>query len=221
MSANDTPIPRNTPTVFNVVFNFAYHWDGAVPTLEAQAERVLLNPAVMRTTWPEVLGKLRADPNYSATFKAAYPNGLTPANILGALATYERSLITPNARLDQYLRGQEQALSTEEQRGYQLFKAYGCIACHQGVNTGGNLFQKCGVFPDMVGPVRPGAADDPGCFRVTGLPRDRGVFRVPSLRNIALTAPYFHDGRARTLEDAVETMAGCSWDGRSLVQRSA
>jgi cytochrome c peroxidase len=207
LSANGTPLLRNTPTVFNVAFNFSYHWDGAVPTLEAQAERVLLNPAVMHTTWPEVLGKLRADPNYTAPFKAAYPDGLTPANILDALATYERSLITPNARLDQYLRGQEQALSAEEQHGYQLFKAYGCVACHQGLNIGGNLFQKFGIFPDRVGPVRPGVADDPGRFRVTGLPRDRGVFRVPSLRNVVLTAPYFHDGRARTLEDAVETMA--------------
>ena len=102
---------------------------------------MLLNPAVMHTTWPEILGKLRADPNYAATFKATYPDGLTPATILNALATYERSLITPNARLDQYLRGQAQALSAEEQRGYQLFKAYGCVACHQGLNIGGNLFQ--------------------------------------------------------------------------------
>jgi cytochrome c peroxidase len=114
LSANGTPLLRNTPTVFNVAFNFSYHWDGAVPTLEAQAERVLLNPAVMHTTWPEVLGKLRADPNYTAPFKAAYSDGLTPANILDALATYERSLITPNARLAPYLRGQEQALSAEE-----------------------------------------------------------------------------------------------------------
>jgi cytochrome c peroxidase len=120
-------------------------WDGAVPTLEAQAERVLLNPAVMHTTWPEVLGKLRADPNYAATLKAAYPDGLTSANILDALATYERSLIILNARLDQYLRGQAQALSAEEQRGYQIFKAYGCVACDQGLNIGGNLFQGCSV----------------------------------------------------------------------------
>jgi cytochrome c peroxidase len=207
LSADGTPLPRNTPTVFNVAFNFAYHWDGALPTLEAQAERVLLNPAVMHTTWPELLAKLRADPAYAATFQAAYPDGLTAANVLDALATYERSLITPNARFDRYLRGEHQALTAAEQRGYQLFKSYGCVACHQGVNVGGNLFQKFGIFPDLVAPVRPGTEADPGRVRLTGVARDRGVFRVASLRNVALTAPYFHDGRASMLEDAVDTMA--------------
>jgi cytochrome c peroxidase len=126
---------------------------------------------------------------------------------LDALVTYERSLITPNARFDRYLRGDREALTAEEQRGYQLFKAYGCIACHQGVNVGGNLFQKFGIFQDPVAPRRPGAAADLGRFLVTGAARDREVFRVPSLRNVALTAPYFHDGRAPTLEHAVITMA--------------
>ncbi len=206
LSADGTPLSRNTPTIFNVAFNFSYNWDGAAATLEAQAEQVLLNPAVMHTTWPELLAKLRRDPGYAATFKAAYPDGLTPANVLDALATYERSLITPDARFDRYLRGQEQALTAEEEQGYQLFKTYGCVACHHGLNVGGNLFQKFGIFPDMVGLIRPGVEGDPGRFRVTGVDRDRGVFRVPSLRNVALTAPYFHDGSATTLEDAVDTM---------------
>jgi cytochrome c peroxidase len=207
LGADGTPLPRNTPTVFNVGFNFVYHWDGSATTLEEQAEQVLLNPAVMHTTWPEVLGKLQVDPSITAAFKAAYADGLTPANLLNALADYERSLITPNARIDQYLRGQQQALSAEEVRGYELFKAYGCVACHQGQNVGGNLFQKFGIFPDTMSPPRAVAVDDPGRFRITGLGRDRGVFRVPSLRNVELTAPYFHDGRARTLDDAVDTMA--------------
>jgi cytochrome c peroxidase len=178
---------------------------------------VLLNPAVMRTTWLELLAKLRSDPDYAASFKAGYPDGLTPASVLDALATYERSLITPNARFDQYLRGDRQALSAEEQRGYQLFTSYGCVACHNGLNVGGNLFQKFGIFPDMVGLARPDAEADPGRFRVTGVVRDRGVFRVPSLRNVALTAPYFHDGRAPTLEDAVDTMARVQL-GRTLTR---
>jgi cytochrome c peroxidase len=127
--------------------------------------------------------------------------------VLDSLATYERSLITPNARFDRYLRGEHQALTAEEQRGYQLFKSYGCVACHQGVNVGGNLFQKFGIFPAMVGQAPPGTEPDPGRFGVTGVARDRWVFRVPSLRNVVLTAPYFHDGRAPTLEDAVDTMA--------------
>jgi cytochrome c peroxidase len=207
LRADGSPLARNAPTVFNVAFNFAFHWDGALPTLEAQAERVLLNPAVMNTTWPELLAKLRAAPDYAATFRAIYADGLTAANVLDALATYERSLITPNARFDRYLRGEHQALTAEEQRGYQLFKSYGCVACHQGVNVGGNLFQKFGIFPAIVGQALPGTEPDLGRFSVTGVARDRWVFRVPSLRNIALTAPYFHDGRASTLEDAVDTMA--------------
>jgi cytochrome c peroxidase len=217
MSPNGPPRSRNTPTVFNVAFNFAYHWDGAMPTLEAQAEHVLLSPTVMHTTWPELLGKLGEDPDYPASFKASYPNGLTPSNILDALATYQRSLITPNARLDQYLRGQPQALTAEEQRGYQLFKAYGCVACHQGMNVGGNLYQKFGIFPDMIGVIGSAEDADPGRSRITGLDRDRGVFRVPSLRNVAQTAPYFHDGRAATLEEAVDTMARVQL-GRTLTR---
>jgi cytochrome c peroxidase len=208
---------RNTPTVFNVAFNFAYHWDGALPTLEAQAEHVLLSPALMHTTWPELLGKLREDPDYMASFQASYPDGLTPANILDALATYQRSLITPNARLDQHLRGQPQALTDEELRGYQLFKAYGCVACHQGVNVGGNLYQKFGIFSDQADSIGSSGNPDPGRVRITGLERDRGVFRVPSLRNVAQTAPYFHDGRAATLEEAVDTMARVQL-GRTLTR---
>ena len=207
MNLGGTTQPRNTPTVFNVAFDFAYHWDGALPTLEAQAEHVLLSPAVMRTTWPEILGKFRQDPDYVANFVTSYPDGQTPANILDALATYQRSLVTPNARLDQYLRGQPQALTAEEQRGYQLFKAYGCVACHQGMNVGGNLYQKFGIFADRGGSIGSGGEPDPGRARITGLERDRGVFRVPSLRNVAQTVPYFHDGRAATLEEAVDTMA--------------
>jgi cytochrome c peroxidase len=210
--------PRNTPTIFNVAFNFAYHWDGAAPALEKQAERVLLAPTVMGTTWPELLAKLRADPAYVSAFKTAYARDLSPAQVLDALATYERSLITPNARFDRYLRGQRQALSADEQQGYQLFTSYGCVACHQGMNVGGNLFQAFGVFQSPPIPAPVGVAADPGRFLVTGSARDRGVFRVPSLRNVAVTAPYFHDGRAPTLESAVDTMAKVQL-GRTLTRQ--
>src|SRR5690606_39025005 len=104
VGADGTFLPRNTPTVFNVAFNSAFNWDGSLATLEAQAEQALLNPAVMQTTWPRLLAKLRADPDYPPAFAAAYPGGLTPANVLDALASYERSLITPNAPFDRYLR---------------------------------------------------------------------------------------------------------------------
>jgi cytochrome c peroxidase len=198
---------RNTPTIFNVGLNAFFNWDGVSNNLEAQAEIVLLNPRLMNMTWPELLAKLRADADYVAGFKSAYSEGLTRANITNALATFARSLLTPNARFDRHLRGERQVLTAAEQRGYELFKSYGCVACHQGINIGGNMYQKFGVFAEANDKEAPSAVVDLGRYWITKAPRDREVFRVPSLRNVAVTAPYFHDGRARTLAEAVETMA--------------
>ena len=200
----DSSPARNTPTIFNVGLNAAFNWDGIANTLEAHAEIVLLNPRLMNTTWPELLAKLQADADYVTSFNTAYPEGLTRANVLDALASFERSLLTPNARFDRYLRGEQHALTEPEQQGYRLFKSYGCVACHQGINIGGNMYQKFGVFAEAGGEESPGAGVDLGRYAVTKVPRDREVFRVPSLRNVAVTAPYFHDGRAPTLEDAVD-----------------
>ena len=205
MTATGTLHARNNPTIFNVAFNAVYNWDGGVYTSEAHAERVLLSPALMHTTWPTLLAKLQAIPDYRAAFTTLYPGRLTPAHVLDALATYERSLVTPNARFDRYLRNQPEALSPVERRGYAIFKAYGCVACHQGVNVGGSMFQKFGIFQEA--PHDPTRPVDLGRFLLTQVPRDRAVFRVPSLRNVALTAPYFHDGRTATLEAAVSIMA--------------
>jgi cytochrome c peroxidase len=207
VAADGTRHLRNTPTVFNVGLNAVLNWDGSATTLEAHAERVLLHPDLMRTTWPELLAKLQADADYRSGFTTAYPEGLTRATVLDALASYERSLLTPNSRFDRYLRGEPHALTAPEQQGYRLFTAYGCVACHQGVNIGGNMYQKFGIFAEPGGGDSPAAVVDLGRYAVTGVPRDRAVFRVPSLRNVAVTAPYFHDGRARTLADAVDTMA--------------
>ncbi len=206
IAANGKSLLRNTPTVFNAVFNLFCNWDGTAKTLRTHAEKVLLSPNVMNTSWPEVLAKLRADPDYVAAFRTTYKQDIDRVNVLDAIASFEQSLITPNSRFDQYLQGKRDALTEAEQNGYQLFKSYGCVACHQGVNVGGNLFQKFGVFQPPQ--ARRGAdAGDLGRFQVTKRSRDREVFRVPSLRNVATTAPYFHDGRAATLEAAVETMA--------------
>jgi cytochrome c peroxidase len=215
MTATGTLHPRNTPTIFNVAFNAAYNWDGVVHTLEAHAERVLLSPALMHTTWPTLLAKLRTIPDYQAAFTTLYPGGLTPAHVLDALATYERSLVTPNSRFDHYLRNHPEALSPVERHGYDIFKAYGCVACHQGINVGGSMFQKFGIFHEA--PHDPTRPVDLGRFLLTQVMRDREVFRVPSLRNVALTAPYFHDGRAPTLEAAVDIMARVQL-GRTLSQ---
>jgi cytochrome c peroxidase len=207
ITATGTLHLRNTPTIFNVGLNAAFNWDGIANTLEAHAEIVLLHPSLMRTTWPELLAKLQADADYVSRFNTAYAGGLTRAHVLDALASFERSLLTPNARFDRYLRGEQQALTAPEQQGYRLFKSYGCVACHQGVNIGGNMYQKFGIFAAPGGPGSPVAVVDVGRYGVTQVPRDREVFRVPSLRNVAVTAPYFHDGRAATLEEAVDTMA--------------
>lgn len=206
-TADGVTLARNSPTIFNVAFNFSYNWDGVADSLEAHADQLLLNPKIMRADWPELLARLKDDAGYVRAFAAAYPDGITKPNALSALASYERSLITPNARFDRYLRGELGALSVAERQGYALFSGYGCIACHQGANIGGNMYQKFGVFEDVLTPTAQDATPDPGRYKVTQVERDRGVFRVPSLRNVALTAPYFHDGRAATLEEAVETMA--------------
>jgi cytochrome c peroxidase len=216
-AASGERLPRNIPTIFNVGFNFFFNWDGAVDSLEAHAETVLLSPNVMNTSWPELLTKLRGDSGYVAAFRATYGRGITRANVLDALASFERSLVTPNSRFDRYLRGEGDALTVEEQQGYRLFKSYGCVACHQGTNIGGNLFQKFGVFQASEASRPADGVIDLGRYSVTKVARDREVFRVPSLRNVAATAPYFHDGRAATLEVAVDTMARMQL-GRQLTE---
>jgi cytochrome c peroxidase len=196
----------NTPTVFNAALSFRLNWRGNFRTLEEQAEAVLLDPRLMGTSWETLIAKLQADQTYKDQFASAY--GQPPARplVLDALATFERSLLTPRAPFDRWLAGERDAIGPEEKRGYELFKSHGCVACHQGVNVGGNLFQRFGVFDDPLVTGPPTRADL-GRFALTGKAEDRSVFRVPSLRNVARTAPYFHDGRAATLEDAVEEMA--------------
>lgn len=197
----------NAPTVFNVALNFRLNWRGNFRTLKAQNEAALLDDALMDANWGELAAKLRADPDYARRFAELYDEPPDRSGVLDALAAFQRSLITPNARFDRYLRGERAAITAEEEQGYQLFKAYGCVACHQGVNVGGNLFQKFGVFSDPFAGPRPKSRADLGRLAITGAEADRHVFRVPSLRNVAVTAPYFHDGSAASLEEAVEVMA--------------
>ncbi|MBF0370635.1 MAG: cytochrome-c peroxidase [Magnetococcales bacterium] len=200
----------NSPTVFNSSFNFRQFWDGRAATLEEQAAAPIHNPLEMGSNWPQVLVKLKNDPDYVAKFKKIYDDGIQPANILDAIAEFERSLYTPNSRFDQFLRGNKQAMTDFEKSGYELFKQLGCASCHQGVALGANMYQKFGLFGDFYddflqdhGNVKP---DDLGRFNVTGLERDKFYFKVPSLRNVALTAPYFHDGFVDDLEMAVLLM---------------
>ncbi|HZW26781.1 MAG TPA: cytochrome-c peroxidase [Gallionella sp.] len=195
----------NAPTVFNSALNIAQFWDGRAGSLEEQAIGPVHNPVEMGSNWTEVIAKLRADKEYPALFKREYPDGISPANIAEAIATFERSLVTPNAKFDRHLRGEKDALSGEEQEGYRRFVNHGCVSCHQGVAVGGNMFQRFGVMGDYF-KGRTSRKADMGRFNVTGLEEDRHVFKVPSLRNVAVTQPYFHDGSARTLSDAVRVM---------------
>jgi cytochrome c peroxidase len=201
------PLDFNSPTIFNAALNYRLNWRGNFRTLEEQNEFVLLDRRLMSTTWEELLSKLRADQDYVRAFTVLYGRGPARTGVLDALAAFQRSLLTPNARFDRYLKGQNDAMNSEEQRGYQLFKSYGCTACHQGMNLGGNLLQRFGVFYDpFTGRGRVTDADL-GRFAITGIEDDRHVFRVPSLRNVAVTAPYFHDGSALSLPEAVDIMA--------------
>ncbi len=198
--------PVNTPTVFNSGFNFRQFWDGRAASLEEQASGPVHNPLEMGTNWPEIIDKLSKDEALAAQVKSSYPDGLTEKNVVDALATFQRSLVTANSRFDRYLRGDKAALSDDELQGYRLFKSYGCIACHQGVNVGGNMFQVFGVMGNYFSQRGNETAADLGRYNVTKNEADKHVFKVPSLRNVALTAPYFHDGSANTLGDAVDVM---------------
>lgn len=206
----------NAPTVFNSGFSIAQFWDGRAATLEEQAAGPVHNPIEMDSNWPQVIGKLSADASYQTAFAAIYPDGITPANIVDAIATFERTLVTPNSRFDRYLRG-EAVLTPLELEGWKHFRDYGCASCHQGMLLGGNMFQKFGVLRDYFAD-RPTTPADLGRYNVTHREEDRHVFKVPSLRNVALTAPYFHDASAPDLATAV-TVMGRYQLGRELSKR--
>ena len=200
------PVAVNTPSVLNASLNFRQFWNGRADSLEAQIGEVVQSPSEMGSNWQHVVQTLSADTAYRTSFANAYPDGVTRDNVQNALASYERTLISANSRFDQYLLGDTQILSREEKYGYQRFKEYGCIACHQGVNIGGNMYQKFGVLGDYFQERGHPTESDLGRYLVTGDEEDRHVFKVPSLRNVAVTAPYFHDGSAATLEEAVDVM---------------
>ena len=193
VTAHDgSPMPFTVLSVFNAALNFRLNWEGNFRTLESQARSSLENPTNMATSVDEVRRKLDADPAIVAQFEAAYGRPPDPSSLLDAIATYEASLLTPDSRFDRWLRGDSGALSPEEQHGYGLFQSLGCVSCHQGVNIGGNLYERQGIF-----------------HRLASGPR---ILRVPSLRNVAVLAPYFSDGSAPMLQDAVRRMARAQLD---------
>jgi cytochrome c peroxidase len=207
--------PLNTPSVFNRVFDPFLFWDGRARDLEHQVGFPLTDPGEMGSTWSGAVGRLTGDAAFAAAFQSVYSRPTDEAGIRNAIAEFERSLVTLDAPFDRYLRGEQGAMSDAALRGYERFTAYGCSACHQGRNLGGNMFQVFGIYGDYFADRGAPTRGDLGRFNVTGDPRDRHVFKVPSLRNVAQTAPYLHDGTAETLGDVIAVMARYQL-GRSL-----
>jgi len=199
---------RNAPTVFNAAYNFAQFWDGRAKDLFEQAGGPVVNPVEMASPPEHIAEQLASLPGYKAYFDKAFPGGgdtITPANVQKAIAAFEATLVTPGAAFDDYLRGDNGALDAEEKAGLKLFVDKGCAACHGGMNLGGAMYAKFGVQADPDAKYRP--TGDLGRFVVTRDEADRYVYKVPTLRNIALTAPYFHTGSAWDLGEAVDVMA--------------
>ena len=198
----------NAPTVYNAVYNFVQFWDGRATTLAEQAAGPPVNPVEMASpNFDAIVAKLNKDRKFVREFKKVYPEGISQATITDAIEQFERTLITPNSRFDKYLRGDDTAITAEELQGYELFKKYNCATCHVGKNLGGESYELMGLrkhyFADRGLEL---TEEDNGRFKQTGVERDRHRFKVPGLRNVALTWPYYHDGTRTSLKEAVCAM---------------
>lgn len=205
--------PVNTPTVFNSALSMAQFWDGRAANLVEQAGGPPLAAGEMGSSWSEILGKLRADTALVEGFKRAFPDTITCADdikqeqVLEAIAHFELTLTTPDSAFDRWLAGQTDALTTEQRQGYEVFKVAGCVTCHYGPSAGGRTFQRLGAMRDFFTDSDRISHVDYGRYNVTNDERDKHVFKVPSLRNVVYTGPWFHDGSMSTLDDAVRAMA--------------
>jgi cytochrome c peroxidase len=198
---------RNAPTVLNAVFNHAQFWDGRAKDLEQQAGGPIVNLVEMASPEPHVSEQLKGTPGYRDAFSKAFPQDSDPVtlgNVQKAIAVFEATLITPNAPFDRFLKGDMNALSSIEKQGLKLFIDKGCATCHNGINIGGGMYAPFGVVEQPGAEILP--PTDKGRFAVTKTASDEYVFKVPTLRNIALTAPYFHTGQAWDLRQAVAVM---------------
>ncbi|HEX9079210.1 MAG TPA: cytochrome-c peroxidase [Desulfuromonadaceae bacterium] len=204
--------PRNAPTVLNSVYNIAQFWDGRAKDLAEQAKGPVQASVEMNNTPDQVLKTLNSMPEYVRLFKAAFPADANPVsfdNMARAIEVFEATLITPGARFDRYLKGSRTALSAREADGLKLFMDKGCAACHGGLNLGGNSYHPFGVVSMPAEAILP--RGDKGRFAVTKSSSDEYVFRAPSLRNVAITAPYFHSGAVWSLKEAVAVMGSAQF----------
>ncbi|MEY5027943.1 MAG: hypothetical protein RLZ63_258 [Pseudomonadota bacterium] len=193
--------PINAPTVLNSSMNVAQFWDGRAADLKAQAGGPIANPGEMASSHELSVHILQSIPGYVSEFKQVFgTNKIDIDKVTAAIAAFEETLVTPNSRFDKWLKGDKKALNSQEVAGYKLFKDAGCVACHNGPAVGGNSFQKMGIVEPFKGNTSDGRA------AVTGKDADRFNYKVPTLRNVEMTYPYFHDGSADTLEQAVDVM---------------
>ncbi|MCG8423488.1 MAG: cytochrome-c peroxidase [Proteobacteria bacterium] len=207
LGINDQEGPINAPTVLNASYNVLQFWDGRAATLEDQAGGPIENPKEMGGNIADVIVYLKGDTEYSNAFAAAFSDGVTEANIRFSIAEYERTLVTLNSPFDQYLSGDDDAMSEAALRGAQLFAKIGCSDCHNGPALGGSSFEKLGVAKDYFKDRGNVTEADYGRYNVTANEAHRHQFKVPTLRNIELTDPYLHDGTVTTLDEAIRKMA--------------
>ena len=206
--AHDKVLPRNAATVFNSGLNFKQHWRGEIPSVEEQAKKALLGPAFANPDYLTAMSRVKAISGYTEMFRKCFPGPADPVtedNWGEAIGAYERTLLTPS-RFDEYLGGKTEALTTEERHGLRTFISTGCASCHSGVGVGAHSFEKFGMVEDYWAAT--GSKEvDKGRFDLTKNEDDLYVFKVPGLRNVEMTPPYFHDGSAEQLPDAVRVMA--------------
>lgn len=196
----------NSPTVFNAGPNLAQFWDGRAADLQAQAAGPVANPIEMAAQWPEVIEKLKADQTFAQRFGQAYPKGLSQETVTHAIAAFEETLVTPGSDFDRFLLGDEAALSESAKAGYRHFRTRGCASCHVGETLGGQSYEVMSRYGDYFGTRGNPTDADLGRFGQTKEEKHRHAFKVPTLRNVALTHPYFHDGTVKTLEEATRLM---------------
>lgn len=202
----------NTPTVFNAIYNFRQMWDGRAKDLTHQIQFPITNPNEMANNFKDIINALKNNDYYNKAFNKLYKNGITKITIGNALEEFQKTLVTPSA-FDDYLRGDKNALTPNQKKGYELFQKKGCVSCHNGINIGGGLFARFGLVDNSIVNILEKSENegelDPnfGLYNVTKNDYDKYYFKVPTLRNVALTGPYLHDGRLKTLREAIKSIA--------------
>ncbi|MDR1662214.1 MAG: cytochrome B6 [Azoarcus sp.] len=196
----------NTPTVLNSVFGFRQFWDGRAVNLAEQVSGPLLDPSEMASSWAIAVRRVKENAAYHNDFQREYGGEISEKTITDALVRFESTLVTPNAPFDRFLNGDAGAIGNDVREGFRRFTDYGCISCHQGIGVGGNFFQRFGIMGDYFADRGNITKADLGRYNITQQEEDRHAFKVPSLRNVAVTAPYFHDGHAATLDEAIDIM---------------